>query len=314
MMTVERVASDSPTLLQRALAMPNLRRAWDEVAENDGIPGVDAVSIARWRRNWEERLVKLAAAARGNQYQPGKLRRRRVPKRGGRGYRTLRIPTVTDRVLQRAVLQVLYPVFEPQFLDCSFGYRPGRGLRDAVRRINELRRAGYEHVLDADIDDFFNQVDHALLRGFLAEDLPDPSLLPLVDLWLAAGRINPDEARGIPMGSPLSPLLANVLLHRLDRRVSAAGRPLVRYADDFIVLGEHEAAARDAYEQVGAVLADLKLAYEPAKTRLTSFAAGFEFLGVFFEESWYWYIWEDKRIEVRDDGEDWLFGDYLPTY
>ena len=304
----------NPPLLDRALAMPNLRRAWDEVAENDGIPGVDAVSIARWRRNWEERLVNLAAAVRANTYQPGKLRRKRVPKNRSTGYRTLRIPSVTDRVLQRAVLQVLYPVLDPRFLDCSFGYRPGRGLRDAVRRINALRREGYGFVVDADIDDFFNRVDQALLRRYLAEELPDGSLWPLFDGWLAAGRTRPDEARGIPMGSPLSPLLANVLLHRLDVAVTGAGYPMVRYADDFIVLAADEAAAAEAYRFVGDVLAGLNLRYEPRKTRLASFAEGFAFLGVVFEDGWYWYTWQDKRIEVRDEETDWLFDDYLPEY
>ena len=304
----------APDLLGQALDMPNLRLAWDEVADNDGIPGVDSVSIRRWRRNWEERLVNLAAAVRGNEYKPGKLRRKRIPKNRGPGYRVLRIPTVTDRVLQRAVLQVLYPITEPRFLDCSFGYRPGRGLRDAVRHINHLRREGYFYVLDADIDDFFNQVDHALLRRYLAHDLPDGSLLPLIDLWLAAGRSDPDEARGIPMGSPLSPLLANILLHRLDRRVKEAGFPLARYADDFIILAGSEEELREAYDLTAAVLASLQLSYEPRKTRLTTFEEGFEFIGVFFEDGWYWYTWEDKKIEVHNDQIEPAFNDYWPDY
>lgn len=304
----------APTLLQQTLEMPNLRRAWDEVAGNDGIPGVDTVSIRRWRRNWEERLVNLAAAVRGNRYKPGKLRRKRIPKNRGPGYRLLRIPTVTDRVLQRAVLQVLYPIMEPRFLACSFGYRPGRGVQDAVRRINAVRREGYFHVLDADIDDFFNQVDQRLLRQFLAEDLPDSSLLQLIDLWLVAGRTGPQEARGIPMGSPLSPMLANITLHRLDRRVTAAGFPMVRYADDFIILAGSRRELQDAYDLTGAVLFSLKLRYEPRKTRLTTFEEGFEFIGVFFEDGWYWYTWEDKKIEVHDDQAQAVFDDYWPQY
>jgi group II intron reverse transcriptase/maturase len=304
----------APTLLHQTLLFPNLRRAWNEVADNDGIPGVDAISIRRWRRNWEERLINLAAAVRGNRYKPGKLRRKRISKNRGPGYRTLRIPTVTDRVLQRAVLQILYPIFEPRFLDCSFGYRPGRSLQDAVRRINSLRRDGFFHVLDADIDDFFNQVDHALLRQFLSQDLPDETLLPLIDLWLHAGRSQPDQPRGIPMGSPLSPILANILLHRLDQRITTARFPIVRYADDFIVLAGSQSDLHDAHTLTAGVLASLKLRFEPFKTRLTTFEQGFEFIGVFFEDGWYWYTWQDKKIEVHDDQPQPILDAYWPQY
>lgn len=300
-------------LLNQTLHPDNLRRAWEVVAANDGSAGVDNITIRKWRRRWEERLVILATAVRGNQYRPGRLRRRRIPKPGG-GRRTLRIPTVTDRVLQRAVLQQLYPVYEPQFLDCSFGYRPGLGLKDAVRAVNHLRRQGFVWVLDADIDDFFNQIDLKLLHQFLCEDLPDDSLLPLLDLWLITWRRHTHPARGIPMGAPLSPLLANLYLHRLDQELVGRSIPIVRYADDFIILLRTEAQSRRCYHLVADLLARLKLRYEPRKTQLTSFTAGFEFVGVHFEETWYWYIWDDKRIEVRDERSDWLFSDYGPRY
>ncbi|NKQ35675.1 MAG: hypothetical protein HF973_08685 [Chloroflexi bacterium] len=301
------------SLLQKTLHPANLRRAWEAVAANEGSAGVDNITIRKWRRSWEERLVALATAVRGNQYRPGRLRRRRIPKPGG-GRRTLRIPTVTDRVLQRAVLQQLYPIYDPQFLDCSFGYRPGIGLKDAVRTVNRLRRQGFVWVLDADIDDFFNQIDLPLLRQFLHKDLPDASLLPLLDLWLITWRRHGRPNKGIPMGAPLSPLLANLYLHRLDQELVGQAIPIVRYADDFIILLRTEAQAQRCYHLVADLLARLKLRYEPGKTQLTSFDAGFEFLGVHFEETWYWYVWDDKRIEVRDDRTDWLFSDYGPVY
>ncbi len=301
-------------LLQKSLQLNNLRRAWNDVADNNGIAGVDNVSVRVWRRNWEERLINLARAVRANQYKPGRLRVRKIPKADPRQWRTLRIPTITDRVLQRAVLQQLHPIIDPAFLDCSFGYRPKRGVKDAVRHITTLRRQGYQHVLDADIDDFFNQVDHNLLRQFLQQDLPDDSLMPLLNQWLKAGRPNATVAKGIPMGAPHSPLLANILLHRLDLKLSKQGYALARYADDFIVLTRTQAQAKQAYHAVAAVLAALKLRYEPTKTALTSFDTGFDFLGVHFEETWYWYIWGDKRVQVRDDQEDWLFTRYGPEY
>lgn len=300
------------TLLQQTLHPDNLRQAWEEIAENEGIAGVDNLSIRAWRRNWEERLIQLAAAVRANQYRPSRLRRRRIPKTASREWRILRIPTVTDRVLQRAVLQQLYPIYEPRFLDCSYGYRPGRSLKHAVQRIVNLRRQGYDWVLDADIDDFFNQVDHSLLSQFLAQDLPDVSLLPLINCWLTAGQAEP--GKGIPIGSPLSPLLANVYLHRLDQQITAQGYALVRYADDFILLSAGGERAQQSYRDVADALAQLHLRYEPRKTSVTTFAAGFEFIGVHFEETWYWYTWQDKRIEVHQDQADWLFGDYGPEY
>jgi group II intron reverse transcriptase/maturase len=301
-------------LLQKALCMENLRSAWETVAANDGLPGVDSLSIRRWRRNWEERLVDLAGRLHSHTYQPHPLRLRRIPKPGRREWRLLRIPTVTDRVLQRAVLQVLYPVFEPRFLRCSFGYRPHRGLKQALERILVLRENDYRQVLDADIDAFFDNVDHDLLLGFLRHDLPDDSLLPLITGWLECSRLDPQRAVGIPLGSPLSPLWANVLLHRLDLAVTQAGWEMVRYADDFIVLAENKRSLLAAYKEVGKILSSLRLCCEPHKTRLTSFEQGFDFIGVHFKDDEYSYIYMDKEVKVSGDKVDLLFSDYGPEY
>jgi CRISPR-associated protein Cas1 len=306
--------NDTMTLLRQTLHPDNLRRAWDDVADNNGCPGVDNVTVNQWRRNWEERLTNLAHTVRANQYKPGRLRIRRIPKRHAPDKRILRIPTITDRVLQRAVLQRLQPVFNPRFLHCSFGYRPGLGVKDAVRYITRQRQQGYTFVLDADIDDFFNQIDHALLRQFLREDLLDHSLLPLIDLWLNSWRVSPENARGIPMGSPLSPLLSNIYLHRLDKRLLNHGLRLARFADDFIVLSGAPPDWRLSYTQTEAALAALKLKLEPRKTSLTSFEDGFEFLGVHFEETWYWYTWDNKHIEIHGDQKDPFINNYDPFY
>lgn len=301
-------------LIERVLAQVNLRRAWNEVAENKGMAGVDNVSIRRWERNWEERLVELARAVRSNRYKPARLRVRRIPKKRPGEWRTLRIPTVTDRVLQRAVMQVLQPLYEPWFLDCSFGYRPGRSLKDAVQRILDLREANRQWVLDADIDEFFDSVDHALLLEFLRQDVADVVVLRLIEGWLKIGRPRPDEARGIAMGSPLSPLLANVYLHRLDRELISRRRDPVRYADDFVILTVTYREVEEVYQEVEEILAGLKLCYEPHKTRVTSFEEGFDFLGVHFYRDTYTYIWKDKEIEVEGDRVDWLFSQYGPRY
>ena len=302
------------TLLQQSINIDNLRLAWNEIADNEGIPGVDRVSVKVWRRNWEERLVELALAVRTNTYQPKPLRVRRIPKRHRRGWRELHIPTVTDRVLQRAVLQVLYPIYETRFLDCSFGYRPGLGLKNAVARILVLRENGFRWLLDADIDNFFDNVNHKLLLQCLESDLPDHSLFHLINTWLKIGKTNHQKDLGIPIGSPISPLLANAFLHRLDQALLDFNHPIVRYADDFVVFAETQKEAYSIYSTVEAALSVLGLNYEPDKTRITCFDEGFDFLGVLFEGDTYSYQWKDKIVEVHGENVDWLFSHYGPDY
>lgn len=301
-------------LLDQALDMDNLRQAWEEVDENKGKPGADNVSLKQWRRNWEERLQKLIHTVRANTYRPHKLRLRRIPKKTPGEFRTLSMPTITDRVFQRAVLQVLHPVFEPHFMDCSYGYRPKRSVADAVQRMIVLRENEYRWLLDADIDAFFDNVDHKLLLDFLEHDLPDRSLLPLIKRWLAIGRVQVDRHVGIPLGSPLSPLWANVFLHRLDKAVAEQGWEMVRYADDFMVFAESPDEVPVITEAVGQVLAALKLRYEPTKTHPASFEEGFEFLGVHFEGDEYSYEYQGKEVTVGGTRVDWLFRAYGPEY
>lgn len=301
-------------LLDQALAMPNMCRAWEEVDENKGIPGVDGISLTVWRRGWEERLQQIILAVRMNTYKPRPLRQRRIPKKTPGEFRTLQVPTVSDRVLQRAVLQVLHPVFERHFMDCSYGYRPRRGLAGALRRILVLRENGFVWVLDADIDDFFGQMDHNLLLDFLKHDLPDESLMPLIKRWLRHGCLNRSVPVGISLGSPLSPLWANVFLHRLDRSLAEAGWPSVRYADDFLVFSETCAEGEAILPVVGRMLEALKLRYEPSKTNVTSFEKGFEFLGVRFEGDVYSYIHQHQRVQVKGNTVDPFFKKDGPEY
>lgn len=304
----------SYSLLRQATTLQNLRQAWNDVAENGGVPGVNNISIDIWRRNWQTRLNDLQSQVRRNRYKAAPLRLRRIPKKTPGQFRTLRIPTITDRVLQRAVLLTLHPLLEPMFLPCSFGYRPGRGLRDAVQAIHAHRQKGYIHVLDADIDDFFNQVDHTLLNRFLQIDLPDDSLLQLINQWLRISRPDPQQAKGLPMGGPISPLLANLYLHRLDVALTNQKFPLVRYADDFIVLTRSPTALEKATHHTAQALTQLNLRFEPTKTSTATFDEGFDFLGVHFEESWHWYLWEGKRILVPKEEPDWFFHRYGPNY
>ncbi len=283
-------------LLDHALDPANLRLAWEEIAAKHGMPGVDEVSIRRWGRNWEERLVDLAAAVRGNTYRPARLRQRWIPKASG-GQRRISVPTVTDRVLQRAVLQALTPALDRRFLSCSFGYRPRRSLHHAVAKIISYRERGLVWVLDADIDGFFDHIDHELLLGFVRQDVPDAALVRLIGAWVRgyAGR----SGRGIPLGAVISPLLSNLYLHRMDCALVRGRWPLVRYADDFVVLTSSQASALRARAVVAGVLADLRLALKESKTRITDFARGFDFLGVRFQGDGFSYLWREKRISVQ---------------
>jgi group II intron reverse transcriptase/maturase len=302
------------TLLQQVLRLDNLRLAWEEVANNNGIPGVDEITIRVWRRNWEERLINLSRAVYTNTYRPQKLRLRRIPKKIAGEFRCLRIPTISDRVLQRAVSQVLMNFYECIFLDCSYGYRPNRGLNNALQHTLVCRENGFRWLLDADIDACFDSIDHELLLRFLQTDLPDESLLPLINAWLEIVRPASAKSRGVPQGSPLSPLLANVFLHRFDLAMRRKGFELVRYADDFIVLASDQAQANSAYQAADNALKNLSLKLELKKTRITNFEEGFTFLGIYFWEDTFSYTWENKEITVKGDANDWLFGKYGPTY
>ena len=303
------------TLLERALQMQNLIQAWNEVDENKGVGGVDQVSLKTWSRNYEERLANLAQAVLTNTYQPRKLRLRKIPKKIPGEFRTLQIPTIDDRILQRAFLQIIQPRFEKRFLDCSFGYRYKRSLKDAVEQILVTRENGHRWVLDADIDEFFNCVDHEILLKFLHQDLKDHSLMPLIKRWVAVGSESPQKKIGIPLGSPISPLLANMFLHRLDQViVQDHGWRMTRYADDFVVFSDNKSEIYEIHQVVESTLAGLKLRFEPQKTRITSFDEGFDFLGVHFEGDTYSYTYRDKPVEVKGSEVDWLFNQYGPEY
>lgn len=298
-------------LLNQVLADKNLAQAWQAVARNQGMPGVDEVSIRRWRRNWEEQIKSLARAVRTQRYHPSKLRCRRIPKRNRREFRTLLIPTVSDRVLQRAVLQVLHPICDVHFLDCSFGYRPGRGLTQAVQQILILREAGLRWLLDADIDACFDSIQHALLLRQIEAWVTDPALVDLIAAWLQIGAA---DGVGIAMGSPLSPLLANIYLHPFDQRLTRPGWHLIRYADDFIVLTRAAVNLDPIYRETEAALAEISLRLDPRKSHPSDFETGFTFLGVNFKGDSYEYSAHNKTVEVHGATVDGLFKQFGPSY
>lgn len=295
--------------LSRILDPENLRRAWEEVLAKKGAAGIDRVTIKRWARNWEERLDALAKEVRANTYRARKLKQFHIPKKDGT-LRTISILTVTDRVLQRAVLRLVDDVFDRGFMECSFGYRPGRGVRDAVPAIIAHREAGRQWVLDADIDNCFPSLKHHLILRYFQQKVNDPLVSGLIKQWMAQGQSAPGV--GISLGAVISPLLCNIFLHQLDLRLIEAGYSPVRYADDFCVFCETHAQAEKAMKRTAFILKKLHLILEPNKTNITHFNDGFDFLGVHFYRDTYSFEAEEKRVEVQGAFDPELFYDYVP--
>jgi RNA-directed DNA polymerase len=273
------------SLYDKVYLPSNLEAAWERVRENGGAAGVEGVSLKHFARNLQERLTQLHTDLRHKTYRPQPVRRVYIPKRGG-GKRPLGIPTIRDRIVQQALLQVLSPIFEAKFSARSHGFRPGRGCETALLVVERAVRHGYSWVVDADIRSFFDTVPHARLLEAVNEEVADGSVLRLIRQILTAGVVEPGASEtdptqwGTPQGGPLSPLLANIYLHRLDLGMVEAGHGLVRYADDFVIFAKSESEAQEALSLAQQLLeGELGLALHPQKTRVVSVDAGFEFLG-----------------------------------
>lgn len=224
-----------PTL-EEVLDRDNLRDAWKQVKKNKGAPGVDGMTIAQafdWLR---ENISYLEEQVLAETYRPAPVRRVDIPKPGG-GTRMLGVPTVIDRLLQQAVAQVLTPLFDPTFSNSSYGFRPGRSAHQAVRAAKQFIADGHRWVVDVDLSKFFDRVNHDILMERISRRIHDKRLLRLIRRWLQAGMMDScgvvhDRSEGTPQGGPLSPLLANILLDELDKKLEAAGHRFCRYADD----------------------------------------------------------------------------------
>lgn len=267
-----------------------LQRACTRVCGNAGAAGSDGQSVAQFAARLEREVARLSEELRTQQYRPHPVRRVWIEKLGSTEKRPLGIPAVRDRVVQTALRQVLEPIFEREFAPQSYGFRPGRGCKAALRRVSELMRAGYTHVVDADLQGYFDSIPHERLLGRVAERVADGRVLALVESFLRQGVLTelrewePTE-QGTPQGAVISPLLANLYLHPLDLLMQASGVEMVRYADDFVLLCRSQAAAESALRQVQQWVAAEGLRLHPAKTRLVDLnqpGEGFDFLGYHF--------------------------------
>jgi len=270
-----------------------LERAWELVRANRGAAGVDRSTIEDVERLGVSRLLdELARDLKDGSYRPLAARRVFIPKPGRAGRRPLSIPTVRDRVVQTALKTVIEPVFEADMLECSFGFRPGRSARDALQVLIDEAWRGRRWVVETDIADCFEAIPHERLMAAVEERVVDRHVLKLLRAMLRAGVMQDGVVRrsvtGTPQGGVISPLLANVYLHRLDRCWAGRGPGvLVRYADDLVVMCRTEREARDAHQALEAIAVELELSLKPAKTRivhLTEGGEGLDFLG--FHHRW----------------------------
>jgi RNA-directed DNA polymerase len=276
----------SNDLFERVLQRENLQAAWKQVRANKGAAGVDGMTIDEfpdWAKSgeWKRVVTELETG----QYRPAPVRRVEIDKPDG-GVRQLGIPTVLDRVIQQAIAQVLTPIFDPEFSDHSFGFRPGRNGQQAVKQVQRIIKDGRRIAVDVDLSKFFDRVNHDLLMTHLGYKVKDKRVLRLVKRYLRAGVIDnqlfSESREGVPQGGPLSPLLANIMLDPLDKELERRKHLFARYADDFTILVKSQRAGERVLHSISQYLQNrLKLVVNATKSRVVK-TSDSKFLGFTF--------------------------------
>jgi RNA-directed DNA polymerase len=281
------------SLIDKLYPTATLRAAFAAVKANRGAAGVDHVSIERYASDLDANLERLSESLRTGTYRPQAIRRHFIPKPGSQEKRPLGIPTIQDRVVQTALRMVLEPIYERDFAAQSYGFRPGMGCKDALRRVDELLKAGYVHVVDADLKSYFDTIPKDRLLDLVAGKVADGRILKLVEAFLGQSVLEDTQEwvpeQGTPQGAVISPLLSNIYLDPLDHLMAGQGFEMVRYADDFVVMCRNPQEAAEALGVVRDWTEKAGLTLHPVKTRLVhAWDDGFDFLGYHFERSRRW--------------------------
>ena len=283
------------SLMDKVWKMANLQRAVEKVARGKSKKKADGRKCRRYAEQSAQRLPPLQAKLQSGQYQPKPVQRIWIPKLGSKELRPLGVPEVENRVVEMAVRNVIEPIFEHSFAEHSYGFRPGRGAKDALRRVQQLLDAGKVWVVDADIKGYFDNIPQEQLLAQAAEHVSDGKALELLRHFLEQGVMesgkgwSPTE-NGTPQGAIISPLLANIYLNPLDHQMAGQGREMVRYADDFVILCESREQAEAALHTIRQWMEAAGLTLHPAKTRIVDATqrGGFDFLGYHFERGYRW--------------------------
>jgi len=283
------------SLIDKVCRPAALKAAWQSVRANGGSAGSDHQSIKEFEKGLEANLAKLEEELRTGTYRPQGIRRVFIDKLGSRDKRPLGIPTVRDRVVQAALRLTMEPIFEQEFLPGSYGFRPNRGCKDALREVEQLLKSGHIHIVDADIKAYFDSIPHELLMQEVRKHIADGRVLALLEAFLKADildgmdRWTPEG--GTPQGAVISPLLANLFLHPVDCAMAEAGYKMVRYADDFVLLCKSPDEAQAALAMVDKLIVERGLLLHPDKTKIVDLSqprAGFDFLGYHFTRNTRW--------------------------
>ena len=282
------------SLIDKVYAAANLQRAFQRVKANGGAAGVDHRTVEMFEDHLEENLGQIAESLKGGTYRPQPVKRVWIPKPGTTERRPLGVPTVRDRVVQTALRHVLEPIFERDFANHSYGFRPKRGAKDALRCVDTLLKAGHQWVVDADLKSYYDTIPHQPMLKRIGEKIADGRVMDLLEAMLKQGVMEamqewqPDE--GTPQGAVISPLLSNIYLNPLDRQMLDGGMEMIRYADDFVILCRSEVEAKRALARVQGWTAQAGLTLHPDKTRIVDATqpGGFDFLGYHFEAGQRW--------------------------
>ena len=287
------------SLIDKVYSTDNLRTAWKKVKQNKGSAGSDHQIIPAFEENLEKNLERIHHQLKNRRYYPHSIRRVWIPKPGKRNEkRPLGIPTIRDRIVQTALRQVIEPIFEHSFSDNSYGFRPNRGCKTALREVDRLLKSGFTWVVDIDLKSYFDTIDHEILMERIGEKISDSRILELIRQFLNQKVLDTARGwtpeRGSPQGAVISPLLSNIYLDPLDKQMEKEGYKMIRYADDMVILCKTRKEAEAAMKSLSDWVSRAKLELHPEKTCIvdSTLPGGFDFLGYHFERN---YKWPSKK-------------------